>query len=626
MAAIQSNGTGGGNWSAAASWDGGVVPGEGDTVQIVSGDTITIDTDITVGDDTSTPALDILDGGTLDWDNAGDDTLTLKGNFYIRNGGTLDLDGTADKTKTLSIKLNYSASPADGKYAFVWEDGAIISIQGAALSQYSTTLASSANSGQANLETTDDVSSDWQVGDKLVVVNTGSGSQRIRSEEKEIQSISGTTITLTTNLSYTHAAGGLILNLSRNIIISSYNSSYPGYIVHNNTTDGNIDIDYAEFSGLGTSTSSKSGIYTNGSTRTIDMKYSSLHGGEGKLLYFLKGIGTVDNCIFWTTSSINTMAQFDSQSSTFTISNSYFISTAVSNGCLTIYGTSKLDLHDCSFIGGIIGLDLQLVNNIEIYNNKYYGGYRGIRLTSTCFAIRDKNSEYGVGIGSQYNVQRDVSLEGTYYKQIKLEECNLNSPTKVYLQNTSIQGSRVNWWKSGSHKTWDVYGSYEKQSTVKYSGNYALLMNPTNASNELVAEATVFAKAGETVSYSCYMRKDVSMAVLPYIRLSGAGITTTTATMTDSVDTWELLTVSGVATEDGFCKIEFVCQNASGNVYVDDDQDSFAHWFEGDIPSVLPKPSLTANDIMNTVIKDSTYSEGTFGQTMRKFRRQTVRI
>jgi len=40
MSAITSNGTGGGLWSSTASWTGAVVPTEGDTVQILDGDTI----------------------------------------------------------------------------------------------------------------------------------------------------------------------------------------------------------------------------------------------------------------------------------------------------------------------------------------------------------------------------------------------------------------------------------------------------------------------------------------------------------------------------------------------------------------------------------------------------------
>lgn len=108
------------------------------------------------------------------------------------------------------------------------------------------------------------------------------------------------------------------------------------------------------------------------------------------------------------------------------------------------------------------------------------------------------------------------------------------------------------------------------------------------------------------------------MATLPYVKLSGVGITASTATMVNTQDAWQLLTVSGLATQDGFCKIDFVCQNASGNVYVDDDQDSFSHWFEGDIPAVVPKPSLTANDLLNTAITTVSWSSGTFGDLIKK--------
>jgi len=43
MAIINSNGTGGGNWSAGASWSGGIAPVAGDTAVIRLGDTITVD-------------------------------------------------------------------------------------------------------------------------------------------------------------------------------------------------------------------------------------------------------------------------------------------------------------------------------------------------------------------------------------------------------------------------------------------------------------------------------------------------------------------------------------------------------------------------------------------------------
>ena len=62
-AVITSNGTGGGNWNSVSTWNGGGVPGAGDTVVIANGDTVTVPaaTSVTVGaspaSDTSTPAI-----------------------------------------------------------------------------------------------------------------------------------------------------------------------------------------------------------------------------------------------------------------------------------------------------------------------------------------------------------------------------------------------------------------------------------------------------------------------------------------------------------------------------------------------------------------------------------------
>lgn len=153
MAAITSNGTGGGDWSVGASWNGGVAPGLGDTAQVVAGDTITIDAGFTVGNDTATPALDILNGGTVDWDNLGSDTCTFRGDFYVRAGGTLTLDGTGVLANVLTIALNDSAAPAAGKYGLIVVDGATISLQGFNKTRSWDTLSADAAAGTTQVLT-----------------------------------------------------------------------------------------------------------------------------------------------------------------------------------------------------------------------------------------------------------------------------------------------------------------------------------------------------------------------------------------------------------------------------------------------------------------------------------------
>jgi hypothetical protein len=95
MAAISSNGTGGGNYSNPASWAGGVVPTLAtlDDVTIVAGDTITIDTTGLGCRRISSLAgtLTWLDGATTEFtvgDGLADNLITFGANGYFKAGDT----------------------------------------------------------------------------------------------------------------------------------------------------------------------------------------------------------------------------------------------------------------------------------------------------------------------------------------------------------------------------------------------------------------------------------------------------------------------------------------------------------------------------------------------------------
>jgi len=83
MAVINSNGTGGGKFSAGASWAGGVKPGAADTFTILSGDVIDCDT---------TEAV-LSAVGNISTINSGGE-LQITGTACDLSVGRLDISGT----------------------------------------------------------------------------------------------------------------------------------------------------------------------------------------------------------------------------------------------------------------------------------------------------------------------------------------------------------------------------------------------------------------------------------------------------------------------------------------------------------------------------------------------------
>ena len=597
-----------GNFSAGATWVGGVAPTENDTCTIENGHDVNIDTDIIVGDDSATPALDVLSGGTLSWDNGGSDTLTLKGDMYVRNGGTLSLDGTSTLANVLTIKLNYSAALADGKYGLIIEDGADIDCDGYNKTRSWDTLSADAAAGQANVVTTNDNSAVWNVGDEFVV---GSMSRRgnTGAETDTIGAFIGTTITKAgANYAWAHEEDVAFINLTRNVIFTSFNTAFEGYIWITNSTPGNVAFDWCEFSYLGSNAVDKYGV-TVAAGDYATFNYCALHHCYRGLSGTATTVWTLDNDVF----GMNIALDVSDGSANGTSTN------------LAALGSDGRGLQVWSLMTGshcgncdTQGFIYPSLTSCRAYSNGAPGiwGVGAVITVDSCYM--DNN---GTGLRADNSITRIIdSFFGTTTANttdITTAAIVIGTGINTIVLTVTVTGSpdnRVSIETTGNeHKTWKVAGTLEKQSTVKYSGSYAMLMNPTDASNELVAESTVFAKNGETVAFSCYMRKSVTMTVLPYVELSGAGITTSTATMTNVQGTWLLMSVSGIAADDGFCTVKWVCQNGSGSVYVDDDPGSMDHWHQGNTPSVVPLPSMTANDIMNTVTRDVAWSSGTFG-------------
>ncbi len=368
MAAINSNGTGGGNWSSGSSWAGGVAPGEGDTCTILSGDTIVIDGNITVGADTSTPAIKVNSGGTLSWPHtvAGDYTLTAKGDINI--SGTFSIGSVANPipaNRTVTIRLNYSASPSDGKYGLIISSGGSFVCQAApdriavdrallaannggtcntsatgnrvtrlegtpftgksgtvtingvdytiATIESADSLTLTASPGNQSLVSfvfqsdntaiSSDVSTGWKSGDLIGIASTDrswSHCEKFRLNGDA----SGTSITLNGGeasnggLKWGHMGTSPIqaelINLTRNIVITAYNTTYVAYVYFVGSATG--DLDWTEFCYLGESATGKRGVEIGTTNGNVSLNNCSIHDTEDYAIYLqgnLLASGTV---------------------------------------------------------------------------------------------------------------------------------------------------------------------------------------------------------------------------------------------------------------------------------------------------------------------------------------------
>lgn len=119
-AVIQSNGTGGGIWSATSTWSGGTVPTDFDDVTILNGDTVDVDSDATRRSSTTVQTSGIL-------------RIVTGGRIFVENGSTLTNDGTLDILDTLSLGDGELRNGATGTVAlspgssiFIFASGSVV--------------------------------------------------------------------------------------------------------------------------------------------------------------------------------------------------------------------------------------------------------------------------------------------------------------------------------------------------------------------------------------------------------------------------------------------------------------------------------------------------------------------
>lgn len=230
MATKTSNGTGGGNWSAGATWAGGVAPVDGDTVVIAAGDTVTLDVDIT-GWATG------INGLTITSSSGTPGKLicsTTPGAYGFKMAGNTDIVGTNATNKGILQAGTSEAVPlpdnvtftillgdtADNTTARLYNRYLDVYLYGnrPTITHVRTTSAYVATDTAfaVDQDVTADATRPWAIGDEIAFANAVSTGNR-DVEVLTITGVSSSTITCGAGLARNKNNDSLICLISRNV-------------------------------------------------------------------------------------------------------------------------------------------------------------------------------------------------------------------------------------------------------------------------------------------------------------------------------------------------------------------------------------------------------------------------
>ncbi len=264
-----------GPWSAAATWQGGQVPGTGAKVLVHEGHTVTYD----VRSEAVIRAINVA--GTLAF--APDrDTLLNVGLLKIQAAEEFSEEGfdcemhlvapdpkkprpglivgtperPIDTGKTAMIRLHHVEGLDKQSCPAIVCCGGRMEFHGTPMSRTWVKLGATAKKSDSKL-TLGEAVTGWKVGDRIIITGTsvhGRTQDESISEERTIQAITDATVTLDSPLKYAHLGDGAyrgeVANLSRNVVVESANpKGVRGHTMYHKYSAGSLS--YAEFRHLG---------------------------------------------------------------------------------------------------------------------------------------------------------------------------------------------------------------------------------------------------------------------------------------------------------------------------------------------------------------------------------------
>ena len=615
--AITSNGTGGGNYSAGASWAGGVVPTitVADAI-VANGDEIIVDTTgLGCGTDpgTGTDGLTIQSGGILNHSTTANSELTVRGETTVESGGTL-CDGTQSANNAFSHKFIIDCVATNDKYGITLKDGCFFKPYGADVT-IETKLAADFAAAQADIVVEDDVqTAGWAAGNEIAVPPTGVYTNYGQTEIRTINAFaSGTELDVTVNWTYAHTykqhascPQTSVVLLTRNVQFSSLSASFRANIRNQSQTAANVDIKNVEFINMGTSLKRTALVFCS-SSRTTDPVYT------------LSALGSFNGCSFHGAYYCGFFLCLYGNTSALAFDDNVVVQTGVASTGYLCYvdGFSDFFSFDRLFAIGYSGSTsakyfLWSGTNCTLTNSVFAGSYWGFRApaitTSGCFVHTNRYAGWGYVLSftafkDNYIINSWKGMESSYSTVLVTDEnsvyalnySDIDDLGSGYFDKVSLLSGipvRFNATQPGmeigchqldnvpdKHVTFSRLGTIQSckgsfaspNDIVHTVGSLGMLLEPLLATIPQSIQFEIAGTSGNQIVVSGRIRKTAAYngSSEPTVTLSGIGITEDVFTKADVADAWELFVVSGTPTSDGIAFIDIECIGTAGYVYVD---------------------------------------------------------
>lgn len=618
----------------------GVGPNNSTAITYTITGTVTLGNNVTSGVARSiTNAFYVSNGCTLAMDTAASSTLNHRGNIYVDSGGALNC-GTTGSPLSSSYVASLIANTNGGGVTIGNTGSSQLHGQNKS-SAWSTTYVSGVGTAANPLITAGDIGS---VGDEILIAASSSGGTSYNETESRFiitknsstsYVVSSTSGGAETALTYTHAAGALIDNVQRNIIIKGLNASTrTSFIALAQTAQGTVDVDWVRFENISSDTF-LGAIATNNISMGDNTNFDYCVGYGAGAGAFVNNVCTTaitrTGLVTYNTVAaaagaiiISDIATYNSQNVTladchtfgttlhgFGISGSYACNFT---RCIATGGTSSNALYG-GFAIGTSGL-LQFTD-CEAHTQRVSGVSlsSGTNITFTSCDFGNK------GTNGTQDVYTDTGFIGAYF-----DTCNFSSASMIgnYLNMTlgsEVRFSTMN-GTANNHKWYTVRGSAQStgsglsDTTVRTPGSLGVRLTPENNSVGFTWDFLVSAEANTVVGKVLYIQKNATFGTSTAkveLWLPGSAAADATVTLTNTTGTWQTIPISAYYSSsiDGLATIKVIgitstsgaylyvddLDNAGNTVTNSDKMTGLDTWYQGKPSPVINPSSLSAATI-----------------------------